>query len=261
MNSLKDRVVMITGASSGIGMACAGAFAAFGAKLLLGARRIDRLEALTRDIKSRYSVDVFPVKMDVTRYEDLKRTWSELPSEWKGVDILLNNAGLSLTLNKLQDGLVGDWETMIDTNVKGLLYVTRLVLPGMVERNRGHIINMGSLAGLGAYPGGNVYCATKAAVRMLSDGMRMDLFGKAIRVTNIEPGMVKTEFSLVRWKGDQELADKTYEGVDYLSPEDLAEVILFCASRPSHVNIGELVITPTDQVSFSMLNRKGHKPS
>jgi 3-hydroxy acid dehydrogenase / malonic semialdehyde reductase len=138
--------------------------------------------------------------------------------------------------------------------------VTRLILPGMVERNRGHVINIGSIAGLGAYPGGNVYCATKAAVRILSDGMRMDVFGKGIRVTNIDPGMVKTDFSLVRWKGNQELSDKTYEGVDYLTPEDLAEVIVFCATRPPHVNIGELVITPTDQVSFSMVNRKGKQP-
>jgi 3-hydroxy acid dehydrogenase / malonic semialdehyde reductase len=257
MYSLKGKTVLITGASSGIGKACARAFAAAGAKLLLGARRMGLLEALTREIVEKYQADVFPIAMDVTQYEGVKERLSGLPPEWKEVEVLINNAGLSLTLNKLHDADVNDWDTMIDTNVKGLLYVTRLILPGMLERNRGHVINIGSIAGLGAYPGGNVYCATKAAVRILSDGMRMDVFGKAIRVTTIEPGMVKTEFSLVRWKGNQELSDKTYEGVDYLTPEDLAEVILFCATRPRHVNIGELVITPTDQVSFSMLNRKG----
>jgi 3-hydroxy acid dehydrogenase / malonic semialdehyde reductase len=257
MYSLKGKTVLITGASSGIGKACARSFAAVGAKLLLGARRIERLEALTQEIMEKYQTDVFPIAKDVTKYEELEESLSGLPPEWKEVEVLINNAGLSLTLSKLHDANVNDWDTMIDTNVKGLLYVTRLILPGMVERNRGHVINIGSIAGLGAYPGGNVYCATKAAVRILSDGMRMDCFGKAIRVTNIDPGMVKTEFSLVRWKGNQELADKTYEGVDYLTPDDLAEVILFCATRPPHVNIGEWVVTPTDQVSFSMLNRKG----
>ena len=260
MYSLKGKTVLITGASSGIGRACARSFAAAGAKLLLGARRKERLEVLSGEIRVKYQTDVFPIAMDVTQYEALEEGLSGLPPEWKAVEVLVNNAGLSLTLNKLHDADIKDWDTMIDTNVKGLLYVTRLILPGMVERNRGHVINIGSIAGLGAYPGGNVYCATKAAVRILSDGMRMDVFGKGIRVTNIDPGMVKTDFSLVRWKGNQELSDKTYEGVDYLTPEDLAEVIVFCATRPPHVNIGELVITPTDQVSFSMVNRKGKQP-
>ena len=257
MLSLKGKVVFITGASSGIGMACAKSFASAGAKLLLGARRIDRLKELTREIKKTCSVDVFPMKMDVTEFKGLEKGLLGLPEEWKKVEILINNAGLSARLDKVYDANVEDWDTMIDTNVKGLLYVTRLILPGMVERNRGHVINLGSIAGSGAYPGGNVYCASKAAVRMLSQSMRMDLFPKPIRVTHIDPGMTKTEFSLVRWKGDQALADKTYEGVNYLTAEDLAEVILFCATRPPHVNIGELVITPTDQVSFSMVNRKG----
>ncbi len=257
MLSLKGKVVFITGASSGIGMACAKSFASIGAKLLLGARRTDRLEGLAREITGKYGADVSTMKMDVTNFNGLEKTLSGLPREWREVEVLVNNAGLSLKLDKLYDADVKDWDTMIDTNVKGLLYVTRLILPGMVERNRGHVINIGSIAGLGAYPGGSVYCASKAAVRILSDGMRMDTFGKPIRVTNIDPGMVRTEFSLVRWKGDQELSDKVYEGVDYLTAEDLAEVILFCATRPPHVNIGELVITPTDQVSFTMLNRKG----
>jgi 3-hydroxy acid dehydrogenase / malonic semialdehyde reductase len=257
MLSLKGKVVFITGASSGIGRACAKSFASIGANLLLGARRLDRLEGLAREITGKYGVDVSTMKMDVTHFNGLEKSLSGLPGEWREVEVLVNNAGLSLKLDKLYEADVKDWDTMIDTNVKGLLYVTRLILPGMVERNRGHVINIGSIAGWGAYPGGSVYCASKAAVRILSDGMRMDTFGKPIRITNIDPGMVKTEFSLVRWKGDQERSDKVYDGVDYLTAEDLAEVILFCATRPSHVNIGELLITPTDQVSFTMLNRKG----
>jgi len=256
MYSLKGKVVFITGASSGIGMACARSFATEGAKLLLGARRMERIEALAQEIKEKYQVDALPVKMDVTHYEELEKALSGLSQGWKEVEVLINNAGLSLRLDKLYDADVKDWDSMIDTNVKGLLYITRLILPGMVERNRGHVINIGSIAGSGAYPGGNVYCASKAAVRILSEGMRMDTFGKAIRVTNIQPGMTKTEFSLVRWKGDEALSDKVYEGIDYLTAEDVAEVILFCATRPPHVNIGEVMITPVDQVSFSMVNRK-----
>jgi serine 3-dehydrogenase len=256
MVSLKEKVVFITGASSGIGMACAKSFASLGANLLLGARRIDRLKDLTREIQETHSVEVLPIKMDVTNFKELEKSLLKLPREWKEVEILINNAGLSARLDKVYDADVEDWDAMIDTNVKGLLYVTRLILPGMIERNRGHVVNIGSIAGSGAYPGGNVYCASKAAVHMLSQAMRMDLFPKSIRVTHIDPGMTKTEFSLVRWKGDQALADKTYEGVDYLTAEDVAEVILFCVTRPSHVNIGELVITPVDQVSFTQVNRK-----
>lgn len=256
MLSLKGKVVFITGASSGIGMACAKSFASLGANLLLGARRIDRLKELTREIKETCSGDVFPVKIDVTKFRELEKSLLGLPEEWKKVEILINNAGLSARLDKVFEADVQDWDAMIDTNVKGLLYVARLILPGMIERNRGHIVNLGSIAGSGAYPGGNVYCASKAAVRMLSQAMRMDFFPKSIRVTHIDPGMTKTEFSLVRWKGDQALADKTYEGVDYLSAEDVAEAIVFCVTRPPHVNIGELVITPVGQVSFNMVNRK-----
>jgi serine 3-dehydrogenase len=257
MLSLKGKVVFITGASSGIGMACARAFASVGASLLIAARRTDRLEDLTRKIKRDFQVDVHPVKMDVTRYREVESVLSGLPREWKEIEVLVNNAGLSLKLDKVFDADIEDWDTMIDTNVKGLLYVARLVLPGMVERNRGHVINIGSIAGLAAYPGGNVYCASKAAVGMISQAMRMDLFPKSIRVTHIDPGMTKTEFSLIRWKGDQDLSEKVYEGVDYLTAEDIADVILFCATRSPHVNIGEIVITPTDQVSFNMVNRKG----
>jgi 3-hydroxy acid dehydrogenase/malonic semialdehyde reductase len=256
MALLKGKVVFITGASSGIGRACAKSFAAVGAKLLLGARRIERLKALAKEIKGEYDVDVYPIKIDVTNYEELESVLSGLPPEWKAVDLLVNNAGLSRRLDRMYDANVKDWDMMIDTNVKGILYVTRLILPGMVERRRGHIINISSIAGLDVYPGGNVYCASKAAVRTLSQALRMDVLGKSIRVTNINPGITKTEFSLVRWDGDKEAADKIYEGVDHLSPEDVADVVVFCATRPPHVNIGELVITPTDQVSFMLIHRK-----
>lgn len=257
MISLKGKVVFITGASSGIGMACASAFAAEGAKLLLGARRVERLETLAKEMGEKNAVDVRPLKIDVTRYEELEKTLLRLPSEWKEVEVLVNNAGLSQKMGKLYEADVKDWDTMIDTNVKGLLYVTRLILPGMVERGRGHVINIGSVAGVEVYPGGNVYCASKSAVRTLSHGLRMDVHGKSIRVTNVQPGMTKTEFTLVRWKGDQDRSDKFYEGVDHLWPEDVAEAVLFCATRPPHVNIGELTITPTDQVSFMLLHRRG----
>lgn len=256
MISLKGKVALITGASSGMGEACAKTFAAAGAKLLLGARRIERLEALAQEIRKEYSVDVCPLRMDVTNYEELEKTISQLAPEWKEIEVLINNAGLSLRLDKFFDANVKDWDKMIDTNVKGLLYMTRLILPGMVTREKGHIINIGSVAAVELFPGGNVYSATKAAVQILSKSLRMDVLGKSIRVTNIHPGITKTEFASVRWSGDQGLANKTYEGIDYLTPEDIADVVLFCATRPPHVNIGELIITPVDQISFSLTHRR-----
>jgi len=257
MMSLKGKVVMITGASSGIGEACAKSFAALGSKLLLGARRLERLKALAQEIKKKYKAEVYPIKIDVTNYKALEKAISGLPKGWKEVEVLINNAGLALGIDKMFDADIKDWDAMIDTNVKGLLYMTRLILPGMVERGRGHVINVGSIAGFELYPGGNVYCASKAAVQILSKSLRMDVLGKSIRVTNIDPGMTKTEFPLVRWKGDEEAASRLYEGIDYLSPEEVAEAILFCATRPPHVNIGELVITPTEQISFMLTHRKG----
>ena len=257
MMSLKGKVVWITGASSGIGKACAKSFAGVGARLLLGARRIERLKVLAQEIKKEYDADAFPVKMDVTHYKELESCISGLPDQWKGVEVLINNAGLGLRIDKMFDANVKDWDTMIDTNIKGLLYVTRLILPGMIERGRGHIINIGSIGAFELYPGGNVYCASKSAVQTLSKTLRMDVLGKSIRVTNISPGMTKTEFPSVRWGGDKQAADKIYEGIDYLTPEDVAEAILFCATRPPHVNIGELTITPIDQISFMLTHRKG----
>jgi 3-hydroxy acid dehydrogenase / malonic semialdehyde reductase len=256
MMLLKGKVVMITGASSGIGMACAKSFAALGSKLLLGARRLERLKTLAREIKKKHKVEIFPIKIDVTNYKALEKTISGLPRGWKEVEILINNAGLAFGTDKMFDADIKDWDAMIDTNVKGLLYMTRLFLPGMVERGRGHVINVASIAGFELYPGGSVYSASKAAVQVLSKSLRMDVLGKSIRVTNIDPGMTKTEFPLVRWRGDEEAANKLYEGIDYLSPEEVAEAIVFCATRPPHVNIGELLITPTDQISFILTHRK-----
>ncbi|MGE5607520.1 MAG: SDR family NAD(P)-dependent oxidoreductase [Bacteroidota bacterium] len=256
MYSLSGKTVLITGASSGIGEACARAFAAIGANLILGARRIDRLQELAAKIHEQYQVKILPVAMDVTDYSALEKTIQSLSPEWDEIEVLVNNAGLSLRLDKMQEARISDWETMIDTNVKGVLYLTRLVLPGMIRRNRGHIINLGSIASLTVYPGGNVYCATKSAVKALSEATRMDVNGYDIRVTLVQPGMTKTEFAMVRWSGDREKADQMYEGVEYLTPDDIAEVITFCATRPLHVDIGEVVITPTQQASIFVTHRK-----
>lgn len=179
-----------------------------------------------------------------------------LPEEWQAIDILINNAGLSRGLSKLHEGEISDWEEMIDTNVKGLLYVTRSILPGMVNRGRGHVINIGSIAGHQTYPNGNVYCATKAAVRALSEGLKLDLLGTAVRVTSVDPGMVETEFSDVRFRGDRSRAEKVYQGLTPLTGADVAEVVRFCADRPAHVNINEVILTPIDQASVTLVNRR-----
>ncbi|OGD10074.1 MAG: NAD(P)-dependent oxidoreductase [Candidatus Aminicenantes bacterium RBG_13_62_12] len=249
MTDLRDKIVFITGASSGIGRACARAFAARGAKILMAARRLDRLKALAAELETSAGVSVRAFALDVRNQPDVERAIRELPSPWEAVDILVNNAGLSRGLGKLHEGSLPDWEEMIDTNIKGLLYVSRAVLPGMVRRGTGHVINIGSLAGHEAYPGGNVYCATKFAVRAVSQGLRMDLLGTAVRVSSVDPGMVETEFSLVRFRGDAEKAGKVYEGLTPLSPEDVAEAVVFCAARPPHVDVAEIVLMPTAQAS------------
>jgi 3-hydroxy acid dehydrogenase / malonic semialdehyde reductase len=201
-------------------------------------------------------VDVLPIKLDVRDCDQVTSALGGLPESWRAIDILLNNAGLSRGLSRLQEGDVQDWEEMIDTNVKGLLYVTRTVLPGMIQRGHGHVINLGSIAGHEVYPNGNVYCATKHAVDVLTRGMRLDLLGTPIRVSSVDPGMVETEFSLVRFHGDQARAEKVYQGLRPLTAEDVADVILFCATRPPHVNIQDVVIMPTDQASTTLVNRK-----
>lgn len=255
-NILKNKTVLITGASSGIGEACARQFAEQGAKLLLCARRIDKLVELVDELRNKYNTDIHSFALDVSQYHQVTEILRSLPSEWNHVDILLNNAGLAAGLDTIQEGDVQDWEEMINTNVKGLLYVTRELLPGMIARNSGHIINIGSIAGHYVYPKGVVYCATKYAVNAITNGLRMDLFGKKIRVSTIDPGAVETNFSMVRFKGNVERAKAVYKGMDPLNPEDVADAVLYCATRPTHVNISEVIIMPTDQASATMVARR-----
>jgi serine 3-dehydrogenase len=256
MYSLKGKIVFITGASSGIGRSCTRAFAWQGARLILAARRQTRLEELAAELKLKPGREVHILVLDVRSQAAVQGAVDDLPSGWEEVDVLLNNAGLSRGLDKLHEGKISDWEEMIDTNIKGLLYVSRAVIPGMVKRGRGHIINIGSIAGHEVYPGGNVYCATKFAVNALTKGLRLDLSGTGLRVTNVDPGMVETEFSLVRFRGDAERAEKVYKGLTPLSPDDIADAVVYCATRPPHVNISEIIVMPTDQASTTVVHRK-----
>jgi NADP-dependent 3-hydroxy acid dehydrogenase YdfG len=255
MDSLKGKLVFITGASSGIGRATAVAFAREGARLLLCARRLDRLQALESILKESGAPEVHIFSLDVQSREAVESTLRALPPEWQAVDILFNNAGLSRGLTKLQDDDPQNWEEMIDTNVKGLLYVTRTLLPGMLERGRGHVINMGSTAGHQTYANGAVYCATKAAERVISEGLRIDLIGTPVRVTSVDPGMVETEFSAVRFRGDQERAAKIYQNITPLQPEDVAETVVWAATRPAHVSIHTVVMTTIDQANSTVFHR------
>jgi 3-hydroxy acid dehydrogenase / malonic semialdehyde reductase len=255
MTSLKNSIVLITGASSGIGAACARGFAAEGAHLILAARRGERMRAAAEQLRAEFGIETFPLTLDVRDQAAVARVLGNLPERWAAIDILLNNAGLSRGLDKFHEGLISDWDEMIDTNVKGLLYVTRTVLPGMVARGRGHVINTGSIAGHEPYLGGNVYCASKAAVAMLNKSLRLDLLGTGIRVTSVEPGLVETEFSLVRFHGDEQRAVKPYQGLQPLTAEDIADAILWAATRPAHVNVENIVLFPTAQASATMAHR------
>ncbi|MGA9405641.1 MAG: SDR family oxidoreductase [Bacteroidota bacterium] len=256
MYSLKNKLVFITGASSGIGASCAEQFARQGAKLVLAARRKERLTSLAEELRRKYSVEVHTLQLDVRKREDVKSAVSTLPEPWKKISVLVNNAGLASGLSPIQEGDVDDWEKMIDTNIKGLLYVTRAVVQGMIERGEGHIINIGSIAAYQFYPNGNVYSATKAAVNALTNTMRLDLHGTGIRVSTIDPGLVETEFSIVRFHGDKVRADRTYEGMTPLTPDEIADAVLYCATRPLHINIQQIVLMPTDQASTTMVHRK-----
>lgn len=258
MSTLKNKIVFITGASSGIGEACAKQFAVLGARLILTARRIDKIKKLAAELESQYKIDVLPLPLDVQDKKQVAVTVHKLPKNWQNIDILLNNAGLALGTDKLQDGSIEYWETMISTNMCGLLYVTRAILPSMVARNHGHIINIGSIAGHEYYAGGNVYCATKHAVKAISKTLRIDLLGTAIRVTEIDPGAVATEFSEVRWK-DQKRAREFYADFTPLVAADIADAVLYSATRPAHVNIAEIIIFPADQASASHIHRQGQK--
>lgn len=256
MTSLQNQIILITGASSGIGTACARIFAGAGAKLILAARRVERLQQLGDTLIKEFGIEIHLLQLDVRDRNAVEFAIYTLPSPWSDIDILINNAGLSRGLDKLHEGSFQDWEDMIDTNLKGLLYVSRYVVPGMVSRDRGHVVNLGSIAGHQTYPGGNVYCATKAAVRAISEGLKQDLLGTRVRVTSVDPGMVETEFSNVRFHGDAERANKVYQGVKPLTADDVADVIFFCVTRSPHVNINEVVLMPVDQASATLVNRR-----
>lgn len=253
MMSIQNQIVLITGASSGIGEACARVFAKAGAKLILVARRKERLEQLAQELTN---TSVHFLALDVCDRTSVQSALSNLPEPWSAIDILINNAGLSRGLNKLQDGDFQDWEEMIDTNIKGVLYLTRSIVPGMISRGRGHVVFLGSTAGHQTYPNGNVYCATKAAVRVISEGLKQDLLETPIRVSSVDPGLVETEFSQVRFRGDSDRAKTVYQGLTPLTPMDVAETILFCATRPPHVNISEVLLMPTDQAGSMLFNRQ-----
>ena len=256
MKDLKNKIIFITGASSGIGKASAFAFAKHGARLILAARRISRIKKIADELSKKYSIKVLPLQMDVQSYDEVKITIKKIPSEWKRIDILINNAGLSRGLNKIQDGILKDWEEMIDTNVKGLLYVSKEVIPLMLKNKSGHIINVGSIAGREVYPGGNVYCASKHAVDAITKGMRIDLNGTPVRVSTIDPGLAETEFSIVRYRGDKKNAEKTYKGMKPLAPEDVAEAIEFIATRDENTLVAEMLLLPKAQASSTIVWRE-----
>ncbi len=250
-----NKIVLITGATSGIGLGCARKFAENGDKVILTGRNEQRLTEIRKELTDQ-GAEVLTLAFDVRDREKAKKYIDDLPEEWKQIDVLVNNAGLALGLEPEYEGNLDDWETMIDTNIKGLLLMTRLIVPGMVERNRGHIINIGSVAGDAAYAGGNVYCATKAAVKALTDGLRIDVANTAIRVTNLKPGLVETNFSNIRFHGDTERASKLYTGIKPLTGDDIADVAVYAANAPEHVQIAEVLILATHQASGSVIVRK-----
>ncbi|MEM1251651.1 MAG: SDR family oxidoreductase [Cyanobacteria bacterium P01_H01_bin.21] len=254
--SIANKTILITGASSGIGKSCAQLCAQAGARLILAARRKEKLQVLADKLEQVYDVPILLLPLDVQDYDTVSTTIAGLPSDWQTIDVLINNAGLSRGLDKQYESPIQDWEEMIDTNVKGLLYVTRAVVPGMVVRNWGHVVNIGSIAARQTYTGGSVYCATKAAVKALSEGLKIDLLGTSVRVTNIEPGLVETEFSTVRFRGNEAQAESVYQGMTPLTPEDIADTIVFAITRPAHVNISEIFVMPTDQSSVAHVYRR-----
>ena len=250
-----SKTILITGASSGIGEGCARKFASQGARLILNARSTDKLRTLAEEMKQKYNSECYVLPFDVRDRDSAAAALNALPEEWKSVDILINNAGLAIGVDKEYEGNPDEWDVMIDTNVKALLSMTRLVVPGMIERGRGHIINIGSIAGDAAYPGGSVYCATKAAVKALSDGLRIDLVDTPLRVTNIKPGLVETNFSVVRFRGDKNKADNVYRGIKPLNGDDIAEVVYFAASAPEHMQVAEILVMPTYQATGTIISK------
>ena len=250
-----NKITLITGATSGIGRSCAYIFAKNNHDLIITGRRKDRLDEIKNDLKVKFDINVLSLSFDIRDNEAVKNAISSMPSEWKNIKILINNAGLAVGLGTVQEGDVDDWERMIDTNVKGLLYMSRAVLPLLIKQNKGHVINIGSIAGKEVYPNGNVYCATKYAVDALTKAMRIDLVKHGIKVTQIAPGAIETEFSIVRFKGDKAKADNIYKGYQPLLPSDIADVIYYTTTLPSHVNINDLVLMPTAQASATVFNK------
>lgn len=255
----KRKIALITGATSGLGKAIALRLAKEGCDVIITGRREERLSELEKEIEVKYESRVLSLCFDVRVYEQVEQAINSLPEEWKNIDILVNNAGLAVGLEPIHQGVVDDWERMIDTNVKGLLYVTRVVSPNMVSRKSGHIINLGSIAGKAVYPNGGVYCATKYAVNALSQGMRMDLLPYNIRVTQVCPGAVETEFSLVRFKGDQGRANQVYKGYESLVADNIADAVFFAVSQPPHVDVQDLLVMPTAQATGTMFHKEDKK--
>ncbi len=253
--NIKGKIVFITGASSGIGLETAKAFAREGCNLILTARRIEKLHSLSSSLSSEFGIETLPLQLDVRKRKDVFTLIEGLPDKWKKIDILVNNAGLGRGLSPIHESDVDGWDEMIDTNIKGLLFVTKAVVPLMIANGSGHIINIGSVAGREVYPNGNVYCATKFAVFALSKSLRLELYDKNIRATTVDPGMVETDFSVVRFRGDTERAANVYKGLTPLHPADVADTVVFCATRPPHVNISEIVIYPSDQANTTTVKR------
>ena len=249
------KTIIITGATSGIGKACAYQFGANEYNLIITGRRKDRLDEIKQDLETKFNINVLILHFEVRDKLAVKESITAIPKEWRNIDILINNAGLAVGLNKIQDGELEDWERMIDTNIKGLLYVSREIMPLMTARKTGHIINIGSIAGKETYPFGNVYCATKHAVDSLTKAMRIDMLEFGIKVTQIAPGAVETEFSNVRFKGDDKKADSVYVGFEPLHPEDIADAAYYCANLPAHVNINDLLIMPTAQANAGIIHK------
>ncbi len=253
---MSRKIALITGSSAGIGAATAKLLASQQYNLILAARRIDALKQLSTELNTQFGINTLVVQLDVRNRNEVEKTISELPLEWKKINVLINNAGLASGLSSIDEGDIDDWDAMIDTNIKGLLYVTRNVIPLMKNNDSGHIINIGSIAGKEVYANGNVYCATKHAVDALNKAMRLELSKFPIKVTAIHPGAVETEFSVVRFHGDKERAAKVYEGFENLVADDIADAIWYAISRPAHVNINELTIMPTAQPMAGVIHRK-----
>ncbi len=256
MGALSKKIAIITGSTSGIGKACAESFAKKGCNLILIARRKERIFIIAKELEKKYGIKTRAILLDVRNYQNVKKAFNSLPEEWKKINYLINNAGLARGFSKVYEGEITHWEEMIDTNIKGLLYVTRQILPLMISNGHGHVINIGSTAGHEVYPSGNVYCATKFAVNALTQSIRIDVLDKNIKVSTVDPGMVETEFSLVRFSGDNEKAKSIYKGITPLKASDVANAVLFCATQPAHVNINEIIITPSSQASSTQIYRK-----